>query len=116
MQVEDNCTLGGLRAVIEERLAVPMADQKLSLQQGLVRARRCLLMVHLNTTAAAAAALLVAAVQGLTRRPLTICSHRTYTPLLPAAPSAPRMTLSTRPRPKSAADDKEALKEVLPSQ
>uniref|UniRef100_A0A7S0T130 MPN domain-containing protein n=1 Tax=Mantoniella antarctica TaxID=81844 RepID=A0A7S0T130_9CHLO len=36
LEVEDNCTLIGLRRTIEEKLGVPVADQTLSMQQGLL--------------------------------------------------------------------------------
>lgn len=39
LQVEDNCTLRGLRATIETQLGVPVADQTLSLQQGLLMSK-----------------------------------------------------------------------------
>lgn len=37
--MEDNCTLSGLRTTIETQLGVPVADQTLSLQQGLLMSK-----------------------------------------------------------------------------
>ena len=39
LQVEDNCTLRGLRVAIESHYKVPVSDQTLSLQQGLLMSK-----------------------------------------------------------------------------
>lgn len=39
LQLQDNCTLAGLRETIAEKLSVPVSDQSLSMQQGLLMSK-----------------------------------------------------------------------------